>query len=78
MTRAPTKTSKAMLRPAERLRAICLALPDATEAPMRRGPTYRIANNIFAMELAGLPGGRLYPGSWSEWCAERSRPVATT
>jgi hypothetical protein len=35
---------------AERLRAICLALPDATEAPMRRGPTYRIANKIFAME----------------------------
>ena len=36
--------------PAERLRALCLALPDATEAPMRRGPTYRIANKIFAME----------------------------
>ena len=37
-------------KPAERLRAICLALPDATEAAMRRGPTYRIANKIFAME----------------------------
>jgi predicted DNA-binding protein (MmcQ/YjbR family) len=36
--------------PAERLRALCLALPDAAEAPMRRGPTYRIANKIFAME----------------------------
>jgi len=36
--------------PAERLRVLCLALPDATEAPMRRGPTYRIANKIFAME----------------------------
>ena len=34
-------------------------------------------HNIFAMELAGLPGGRLYPGSWSEWCADPSRPVAT-
>ena len=33
-------------------------------------------HNLFAMELAGLPGGRLYPGSWSEWCADRSRPVA--
>lgn len=32
-------------------------------------------HNIFAMELAGLPGGRLYPGSWSEWCADRSRPI---
>jgi len=34
-------------------------------------------HNIFAMELAGLPGGRLYPGSWSEWVADRSRPVAS-
>jgi thiosulfate/3-mercaptopyruvate sulfurtransferase len=33
-------------------------------------------HNIFAMTLAGLPAGRLYPGSWSEWCADPSRPVA--
>lgn len=33
-------------------------------------------HNILAMEVAGLPGTRLYPGSWSEWCAEPSRPVA--
>jgi thiosulfate/3-mercaptopyruvate sulfurtransferase len=35
-------------------------------------------HNAFAMELAGLPSGRLYPGSWSEWVADRSRPVATS
>jgi thiosulfate/3-mercaptopyruvate sulfurtransferase len=34
-------------------------------------------HNLFAMELAGLPGGRLYPGSWSEWCSDPARPVAT-
>jgi thiosulfate/3-mercaptopyruvate sulfurtransferase len=34
-------------------------------------------HNMFAMELAGLSGGRLYPGSWSEWCADPARPVAT-
>ncbi len=34
-------------------------------------------HNLFAMELAGLAGSRLYPGSWSEWCADPSRPVAT-
>jgi thiosulfate/3-mercaptopyruvate sulfurtransferase len=33
-------------------------------------------HNIFAMALAGLPSGRLYPGSWSEWCADPARPVA--
>ncbi len=34
-------------------------------------------HNLFAMELAGLAGSRLYPGSWSEWCADPSRPAAT-
>jgi len=31
--------------------------------------------NILAMEIAGLPGTRLYPGSWSEWVSDRTRPV---
>ena len=34
-------------------------------------------HNLFSMELAGLNGSRLYPGSWSEWSADASRPVAT-
>jgi thiosulfate/3-mercaptopyruvate sulfurtransferase len=33
-------------------------------------------HNVFAMELAGLPGSKLYPGSWSEWCADPARAVA--
>jgi predicted DNA-binding protein (MmcQ/YjbR family) len=33
-----------------RLRAICLALPEATEEVMRRGPSYRVAEKIFALE----------------------------
>jgi thiosulfate/3-mercaptopyruvate sulfurtransferase len=32
--------------------------------------------NVLAMMHAGLPGGSLYGGSWSEWIADRSRPVA--
>ncbi|MDR2238828.1 MAG: STAS/SEC14 domain-containing protein [Zoogloeaceae bacterium] len=35
-------------------------------------------HNLLAMEIAGLPGSRLYPGSWSEWCADPARPIATT
>ena len=31
-------------------------------------------HNLLAMEIAGLSGGRLYPGSWSEWIADPSRP----
>lgn len=34
-------------------------------------------HNLLAMEYAGLEGSMLYPGSWSEWCADPSRPVAT-
>ena len=33
-------------------------------------------HNLLAMEIAGLEGSRLYPGSWSEWVSDRSRPVA--
>jgi len=32
-------------------------------------------HNLLAMEYAGLRGARLYPGSWSEWCADPSRPM---
>jgi thiosulfate/3-mercaptopyruvate sulfurtransferase len=34
-------------------------------------------HNVLAMETAGMTGSRLYPGSWSEWCADPARPVAT-
>jgi len=32
-------------------------------------------HNLLALELAGLPGARLYAGSWSEWASDPSRPV---
>lgn len=33
--------------------------------------------NLLAMELAGYPPGTLFAGSWSEWCSDPARPVAT-
>jgi thiosulfate/3-mercaptopyruvate sulfurtransferase len=33
-------------------------------------------HNLLAMEVAGMRGSRLYPGSWSEWVADPTRPVA--
>jgi thiosulfate/3-mercaptopyruvate sulfurtransferase len=34
-------------------------------------------HNLLAMEAAGLTGSHLYVGSWSEWCADPKRPIAT-
>jgi thiosulfate/3-mercaptopyruvate sulfurtransferase len=34
-------------------------------------------HNLLALEHAGLTGARLYPGSWSEWCADDHHPVET-
>jgi thiosulfate/3-mercaptopyruvate sulfurtransferase len=34
-------------------------------------------HNLLAMAAAGLPDTALYAGSWSEWCSDPARPVAT-
>lgn len=34
-------------------------------------------HNLLAMEIAGLSGAALYPGSWSEWCAQPGARIAT-
>lgn len=33
-------------------------------------------HHLLAMEIAGLPGARLYPGSWSHWIRDRKRPIS--
>jgi thiosulfate/3-mercaptopyruvate sulfurtransferase len=32
-------------------------------------------HNLLAFEHAGLTGAKLYPGSWSEWSSDSSRPI---
>jgi thiosulfate/3-mercaptopyruvate sulfurtransferase len=34
-------------------------------------------HNLLAMEHAGVSGAKLYAGSWSEWSADKKRPVET-
>lgn len=34
-------------------------------------------HNLLALEHAGVSGARIFPGSWSEWCADPRRPVET-
>lgn len=50
-----------MAGPTDRLRAICLALPEAVEKETWGDPTFRIRDKIFAMEKRG-------DGRVSLWC----------
>jgi len=48
-----------------------------TDAIMYCGSGVSACHNLLAMEHAGLPGAKLYVGSWSEWSADPARPVET-
>ena len=48
-------------KPTDRLRRICLALPEAEEKEAWGDPTYRVRDKIFAMEKRG-------DGRVSVWC----------
>jgi thiosulfate/3-mercaptopyruvate sulfurtransferase len=65
-------------KPAQQLQADFGALIGAPDAAvMQCGSGVTACHNLLALEVAGLSGAALYPGSWSEWCADPSRPVAT-
>ncbi len=66
-------------KPADVLRAewqAILAGAPAETVVHQCGSSVSACLNVLAMEVAGMPGSRLYAGSWSEWCADPARPVA--
>jgi thiosulfate/3-mercaptopyruvate sulfurtransferase len=70
--------ASACYKPAADLRQAFVALlgstpPDAVVHSCGSGVS--ACHNLLAMEIAGLPGSRLYPGSWSEWSSDPSRPT---
>lgn len=67
-------------KPAAQLRAEFSTILDGKRPQQivhQCGSGITACHNLFAMELAGLKGSSLYPGSWSEWCTDPSRPTAT-
>ena len=61
------------------LRAAFLALHGGRETAQvvaQCGSGVTACHNLLAMEVAGLPGAGLYPGSWSEWIARPGAAVA--
>ncbi len=50
---------------------------DAESSVHYCGSGVSACHNLLAMAVAGLPVGRLYAGSWSQWCADPKRPVET-
>jgi thiosulfate/3-mercaptopyruvate sulfurtransferase len=66
-------------RPPAELRAAfepIIAGAPSTAIVHQCGSGVTACHNLLAMEIAGLPQARLYPGSWSEWCSDPRRPVA--
>jgi thiosulfate/3-mercaptopyruvate sulfurtransferase len=72
-----------LFRPAAELRREFLGIlagADPRQVVMQCGSGVTACHSLLAMQLAGLPGAKLYPGSWSEWCSDAGsnaqRPVA--
>ncbi|HWT70771.1 MAG TPA: sulfurtransferase [Oxalicibacterium sp.] len=64
-------------KPAEQLRAeLSQLIAEPSQAIMQCGSGVTACHNLLALEVAGLHGAALYPGSWSEWCSDPARPVA--
>jgi thiosulfate/3-mercaptopyruvate sulfurtransferase len=65
-------------KPADRLREefAALGLASAEGVVQQCGSGVTACHNLLAMAHAGLGLSALYPGSWSEWCADPSRPIA--
>lgn len=64
--------------PAERLRQMFadVGVTSGRDTVVYCGSGIHACHALAAMEIAGIEAGRLFPGSWSQWSADRKRPIA--
>jgi thiosulfate/3-mercaptopyruvate sulfurtransferase len=66
------------LPPAElRLRYLGLGVDAGDRAISQCGSGLTACHDVLALRIAGLSGGRLYEGSWSDWISDPARSVAS-
>jgi thiosulfate/3-mercaptopyruvate sulfurtransferase len=53
-----------------------LAGRNAAQLIAQCGSGVTACHHLVALQRAGLLGGKLYAGSWSEWISESTRPIA--
>jgi len=53
-----------------------LAGKAAENAILMCGSGVTACHDLLALEVACLPGAKLYAGSWSEWIRDPARPVS--
>ena len=65
-------------RPADSLRETfeALGVRAGEDVVVYCGSGVTACQTLLALEAAGIDGARLYPGSWSQWCADPDRPAA--
>lgn len=67
-------------KPSTRLKAEFLAVlgeTDPAHVVLQCGSGITACHNALALEIAGLGGAKLYPGSWSQWISDPARPIET-
>jgi thiosulfate/3-mercaptopyruvate sulfurtransferase len=71
-------TEDKTFKSADELRAAWTTLLGSTppeQVVMYCGSGVTACHNLLALEHAGLTGARIFPGSWSEWSSDPSRPT---
>lgn len=64
--------------PADEIRALFAeaGVTHGADTVVYCGSGIHATHALAAMEIAGLQAGRLFPGSWSQWSSDRTRPIA--